>query len=207
MLRLAIAIAAIAALLAGDDALAKRKRNGRQGKAVRVERASASVRRQPRILQVASQTQVTSYGFAPEEGASFTIVDPMGVVARATVVAARPRVGQCQEEMYDVEFQADSWARTFNYTMFGVTGIDVAPEGKLIQQQFAAPSATTGESVWAGFDTTGDGVANMLITYYPCGDTEPAAANMMPYCMDAYTRESESAEWERATHDVYYQCR
>lgn len=206
-----VTIAVAVCLLAPGDASAKR-RKGRKGKVVRVERVTRQARKQPRVLQVASQTQLISYGWQPEIGLEVALLDLEGLAAHARVTGVTERAGTCQTGLFVLEFEVDEWVRAFNYNnMYGVTGLDLEDEARSIRVAGTGPTGNPQEYVWTGIDREGDGTEDMIVTSYPCADTETPGATigsmtMSPHCMDAYTRKSPDAPWERATHDVWYQC-
>jgi len=213
--RTPIASAALALLLVSGASAAPEgkadKPKARAGKVVRVERVRGAKRVVPRLLALQSQTRAMAYVTPPQLGAEVVILDYEGVAGRGTVSAIEANQQPCQDYVFNVDLEIDGWNHPFAYG-FGIVGVPVTDDARALQWPYGAPtpSGRAQESVWVAVDRDGDGGEDMLVTHYACADTEPpgpsSAVSTAPYCFDIYLRDS-GEEWQRAAHDVAYQCR
>jgi hypothetical protein len=203
----AVAIAAgLAGAVVGVAAAA-----GPNGRVVRVERSRGGAHRTPRVCQVGTAGTGECWGVAPEVGETATLIDQNGTLGtiRVTTVEEK-RSPHCQETR--------DWRFTFVHASrapdrsdsspIALFDVDLYPGRSKLIRSGQPPDTRPGVSVWNAVDGDGDGIADFVVTAYPCDDQgDPPTRRMRPsefICVDYWA--GGAPAWRLLRHDQFSAC-
>lgn len=212
MLRLAVTLTALAlggAMLDGDAEAGKRK-SGKRGKVVRVERAGAAATLNLGICQLSGGMAAVCYGHAPRVGDGGAVIDTTASYGEARITAVTPMPDSCNN--------VTSWSVTIESSASQVAQLTY---GSVLVLDFAASQAartlpTSGqvpvstranETQYVTIDRDGDTDADIYVSAYTCDANAvsvPWGQGQVGYCMGYYVDGAHG--WSLLRTDVVRSC-
>lgn len=207
---------AIAALVVGglgleDDAAAGKKRKGKRGKVVRVERGSVTAGGVIRVCQMSGNGSATCYGREPAVGDRGVVVDSATWYGEARIATVTPVPDSCGNlTSYNVTIEAsNTQVATLTYGAILLLDYVTNERGRSMPAagQLPIQAARAGEYAYVAVDQDGDADIDLYISAYTCdsaGNVVAYGQGQIGYCMGYWAGDGTS--WRLLRTDVVRSC-
>jgi len=213
MLRVAAAMAVLllgGAAVDGDAAAGKRK-GGKRGKVVRVERPKFGGGGLIRTCQMSGASVATCYGRPPVLGDVGIVIDTAVMYGEARVVSVTPVNDTCNNITSWTVTVESSNAQVAQLSYGAILLIDytASPQARSVPVggQVPIPGARVGEYGYLGVDSDGDTDADLYVSAYTCdaaGNVIGYGQGHVGYCMGYWVGDQSS--WTLLRTDVVRSC-
>ncbi len=210
MLRIAVVAVVLGGAALDGDAVAGKRKSGKRGKVVRVERSRVGASGKIRACAFSGNNQATCYGREAKIGDVGFVLDASGMYGEVRVAAVTPRADNCSNITgWDVTLETKSGSiAQLGYGPTVVLDYEVTAKSRVIPVSGQVPVSTRNqETSYAAIDQDGDTDVDLYISAFTCdasGAFVGYGQGHHGYCMGYYVGDDQS--WSLLRTDIVKSC-